>query len=143
MYPRFIGLFMTKSHSSVTHSLTHTAKLYFDLRTEILIPPFDTLWVVTVVAFTSKSLVYQNILVQPWESCPKTRDLGLIRSWISIREGRPEILKYGVPWCIFPILEPRSICHSLSYYCKWHFSLFDNVLCFPSTSVNIDWLKAG
>ena len=37
----------------------------------------------------------QNSLVQPWESCPKTRFMPR-KAWVSIREGGPEILKHGV-----------------------------------------------
>ena len=47
------------------------------------------------MAFDHKALVNQNSLVQLWESCPKTRDLGLIGPWVSMREGGPEILKHG------------------------------------------------
>ena len=40
--------------------------------------------------------VNQNSSVQPWESCLKTRVLGLTRPWVTIWEGGPEILKIGV-----------------------------------------------
>ena len=49
------------------------------------------------MAFDHESLVNQNSPVELWESCPKTRDLGLIRPWVSIREGGLETLKDGVP----------------------------------------------
>ena len=49
------------------------------------------------MAFDHKSL-NQNSLVQLWEICPKTRDLGLIRPWVSIREGGPDILNTK-RWC--------------------------------------------
>ena len=50
----------------------------------------------TVVAFDHKSRGNKNGSVQQRESCPKTRDMGLIRPWVSISEERPDILKHGV-----------------------------------------------
>ena len=51
----------------------------------------------TFVAFDHQSHVNQTSLVQPGETCSKTREMGLIRPWLSIREGGPEILKDDVP----------------------------------------------
>ena len=48
------------------------------------------------MAFDHKSPVNQISSVQLWESYPKTRDVGLIRPWVSIKEGGPEILKHDV-----------------------------------------------
>ena len=69
------------------------AELHFDLRTEMLIP----FLIFRIVAFGEKSPVNQNSLVQLWGRYPQTRDLGLIRPWVNISEGGPEILKDGVP----------------------------------------------
>ena len=72
-------------------------------------------------AVNHKSPVNQNSSVHPWESCPKIRDLGIIRPWASIREGGPGIIKHGVPR-MEDLRHRNTVCHDergKSHFLAW------------------------